>query len=151
MTQTRTTHERLLTNGLLRLSRTYRREVDKMLAARGLSEARALAVLQIARLGDGVRQGVLAEQLGVEGPSLVRTLDQLCASGLVERRGDPNDKRARGLYLTGEGHAQAAVVETILDVYRHQLLAQIDDAALASVLTLFDQLEAALSATRPSE
>lgn len=151
MTQMRTADERQLTTGLLRLSRTYRREVDKMLAAQGLSEARALAVLQIARLGDGVRQGVLAEALGIEGPTLVRTLDQLCASGLVERRGDPSDKRARGLYLTPEGRAQAAAVETTLDVYRSRLLARIDDATLSATLKLFDQLDAALTAPHPSE
>jgi MarR family transcriptional regulator for hemolysin len=55
----------------------------------------ALPVLHIARSGGGMRQGHLAEELGVEGPSLVRILDQLCAAGLVERRDDPKDGRPR--------------------------------------------------------
>jgi hypothetical protein len=64
---------------LLRLARIYRREVNRALAEHGLSDAKALPVLHIARAGGGLRQGVLAEELGVEGPSLVRILDQLCA------------------------------------------------------------------------
>ena len=70
-----------------------------------------MPVLTIARAGNGMRQGVLAEELGVEGPSLVRILDQLCLGGLVERRDDPTDKRAKTLHLTAEGQALAAVIE----------------------------------------
>jgi MarR family transcriptional regulator for hemolysin len=140
----RTLNERALTGGVLRLARAYRREVDKALAAHGLSEARALPVLQIARLGEGVRQGVLAEELGVEGPSLVRILDQLCAAGLVERRDDPNDRRAKTLHLSDEGRALAAVIETTLDGFRARLLTRIGDEDLAAALRVLAGLEGAL-------
>ena len=86
MTRSRAADMRSLTSGLLRLAHVYRREVNRCLARHGLSDSRALPVLQITRSGNGMRQGVLAEELGLEGPSLVRLLDQLCAAGLVERR-----------------------------------------------------------------
>ncbi|HKR90614.1 MAG TPA: MarR family transcriptional regulator [Phenylobacterium sp.] len=140
----RRSDERAFTARLLRLTRIYRRETDKALAAHGISDARALPVLQIARLGEGVRQGVLAEELGVEGPSLVRILDQLAAAGLVERRDDPNDRRAKTLHLSDEGRAMAALVELRLDALRSRLLAEIDDADLASALRVFARFEAAL-------
>jgi MarR family transcriptional regulator for hemolysin len=142
----RTLQERAFAVGLLRLARIYRREIDKALAAHGLSEARALPVLQIARLGDGVRQGVLAEELGVEGPSLVRILDQLCAAGLVERRGDPTDRRAKTLHLSAEGRSQASVVEATVDAVRARYLSEVSDADLSATLRVLARFETALEA-----
>ena len=142
----RSPDERAFTARLLRLARIYRRETDKALAAHGISDARALPVLHIARLGDGVRQGVLAEDLGVEGPSLVRILDQLCAAGLVERRDDPNDRRAKTLHLSDEGRAMAALVEVRLDALRSSLLAEVADADLTATLRALTRFEAALEA-----
>jgi MarR family transcriptional regulator for hemolysin len=112
----------------------------------GLSDARALPVLHIARSGGGMRQGHLAEELGVEGPSLVRILDQLCAAGLVERRDDPNDRRAKTLHLSDEGRQMAALVETRLDALRSSLLAEVADEDLAGALRTFARFEAALEA-----
>ena len=92
---------RVLTGTLLRLARTYRREVNRRLALHDLSDARAVPILHIARSVHGLRQGVLAEELGIEGPSLVRLLDQICAAGLAERRDDPSDGRAKTIHITG--------------------------------------------------
>jgi MarR family transcriptional regulator for hemolysin len=142
----RRSDERAFTARLLRLARVNRRETDKALAAHGISDARALPVLHIARLGEGVRQGVLAEELGVEGPSLVRILDQLCAAGLVERRDDPNDRRAKTLHLSDEGRQMAALVEIRLDALRSSLLAEVADEDLAGALRTFARFEAALEA-----
>jgi MarR family transcriptional regulator for hemolysin len=146
MTSPRTVQERAFAVALLRLARIYRREIDKALAAHGLSDARALPVLQIARLGDGVRQGVVAEELGVEGPSLVRILDQLCAAGLVERRDDPTDRRAKTLHLTAEGRSQAAVVEAAVDALRARYLSEVSDEDLRATLGVLARFETALEA-----
>lgn len=138
--------ERALTGALLRLARVYRREINRALAAHGLSDARALPVLHIARLGEGVRQGVLAEDLGIEGPSLVRLLDQLSAAGLVERRDDPRDGRAKTLHLTAEGRALAKVIEAAVDRVRADLLSGVGDKDLATTLRVLAAFEAAVDA-----
>jgi MarR family transcriptional regulator for hemolysin len=147
----RTLDERTFTGSLLRLARIYRREVNRALAEHGLSDAKALPVLHIARAGGGLRQGVLAEELGVEGPSLVRILDQLCAANLVERRDDPNDRRAKTLYLTPEGQALAVVVEDAVQVVRARVLASVSDVNLATTLRAFTAFEAALEASTPGQ
>ena len=138
--------ERAFAQTLLRLARIYRREVNRALAAHGISDAKAMPVLHIARAGGGMRQGVLAEEVGVEGPSMVRILDQLCQTGLVERRDDPTDKRAKTLHLTAEGQALAKDVEDAVQVVRAQMLAQVSDADLSAALRTFAAFEAALDA-----
>ena len=132
--------ERALSQDILRLARIYRREVDKALAPHSLTEARALPLLLIARMGEGVRQGALADALGIEGPSLVQTLDQLCAVGLVERREDPDDRRARTLHLTDEGRAVTAAAEATLDGFRDRLMSGVNDEELQTCLRVLAHL-----------
>src|ERR1700712_2720093 len=93
--------------GLLvaRLARVWRRRADQALSAHGLSEAMATPLLILSRGGKCVRQGVLANEMGIEGPSLVRVIDLLQAEGWVERREDPTDRRAKMLHVTALGEA----------------------------------------------
>jgi MarR family transcriptional regulator for hemolysin len=49
---------------------------------------------------EGLKQSELAEMLDLQPITLTRLLDRLCGSGLIERRADPNDRRANRLYLT---------------------------------------------------
>ena len=143
--------ERVFTASVLRLARIYRREINRAMTEHGLSDARALPVLHIARSGGGMRQGHLAEELGIEGPSLVRILDQLCAAGLVERRDDPKDGRAKTLHLTPEGDALAVIVEDAVQGLRTKLLAGVSAEDLAATVRTFATFEAALDAAASSQ
>ena len=49
---------------------------------------------------EGVSQATLAELADVEPMTMVRILDRMEADGLLERRPNPADRRARRLYLT---------------------------------------------------
>jgi MarR family transcriptional regulator for hemolysin len=142
--------ERTFSRSLLRLSRTYRREVNHALSVHGISDALALPVLQVARLGEGVRQRVLAEDLGIEGPSLVGLLDQLCAQGLMERRPDPQDGRAKTLHLTDQGRALAVIIESAVDRLRSELLVGVSDEDLAATLRLMAAFDDAIEANDAS-
>ncbi|MDB5377899.1 MAG: transcriptional regulator, MarR family [Rubritepida sp.] len=86
---------RRITAVLLQASRRWRRLAEEAMTAHGLSEARAAPLIWVGRLGGGVRQVTLAAHIGIEGPSLVRLLDQLEGAGLLERRDDPEDRRAK--------------------------------------------------------
>jgi len=146
MTQDRSKNERDMISLITIVSRAYRKVVNRILAAHGLSDSQALPILLLGRLGDGVRTGVLAEQVGVEVPSLIRQIDQLCAAGLMERRDDPADGRAKTLHLTEAGRAQAAVIETLFLDARSRMLCHINDEDLATMLASLRGFEAALAA-----
>jgi MarR family transcriptional regulator for hemolysin len=126
------------------LARAWRREFDAMLAPLGLSEATGTALLNLGRLGDGVRQGALAESLAIEGPSLVRLLDQLCNAGLVRRHEDRLDRRAKTLHLTPAGQAMVADIEALTAGLRKKLLGGVAEADLDASLRVFRGLEASL-------
>lgn len=134
-----------LTAGLLQAGRQWRRIAEKELEKLGVSEACAAPLLWIGRLGGGVRQVTLASYVGIEGPSLVRLLDQLAASDLIERRDDPTDRRAKTVWLTPDGEKLSARIEELLIDVRGRVLADIgkdDLAAALRVLRAFDEARA---------
>jgi MarR family transcriptional regulator for hemolysin len=90
------------------------------------------------RLGEAVRQVTLAEHVGIEGPSLVRLLDQLCAAGLVRRDEDPEDKRAKTITLTDEGRAVTARMEERLVTLRARLLKGVSREDLETTLRVLN-------------
>jgi MarR family transcriptional regulator for hemolysin len=96
----------------------------------------------IGRLAGEPRQNALAEAVGIEGPSLVRLLDQLTAAGLVVRREDPSDRRAKVIALTASGRAMVARIETELATLRARLFAEISAADLEASLRVFAALQA---------
>jgi MarR family transcriptional regulator for hemolysin len=109
-----------------------------------------MPLLTISRMGESVRLGVLAEAIGLEGASLTRLIEQLCASGLATRRDDPEDGRARTLHLTDEGRACAARIEGAMDEVRATLFKDVSDADLAACLRVFAQLGERLGGSMPA-
>jgi MarR family transcriptional regulator for hemolysin len=126
---------------LMRTSRTWPRRVGESLRGLGLSDSTAWGLINIHRLGDGARQITVAEAMGIEGPSFVRLLDQLCAAGLVERREDRADRRAKTLHLTPQGADLAERVEVLLHDVRREILANVSDADLKACLRVLRAIE----------
>lgn len=137
-----------MTAMLVRLARTYRSGIDEALTGLGLSDALALPVVVLGRRPEGLRQNQLADALGVEGPSVVRLLDRLVEDGLVERREDPADRRAKIVQLTpvGEGHSKKA--SRVLDAFRASLLEGVAAEDIAATLRVFGVMQERLLTTR---
>jgi MarR family transcriptional regulator, transcriptional regulator for hemolysin len=126
---------------ITRLGRIWRRESDQALVDHGLSYATAIPLLLLSRQGTSVRQGVLADELGIEGPSLVRLIDLLEAEGFVERREDPTDRRAKTLHLTATGEAKVEEINHVLRRVRAGLLKDIGSEELAVTFATLQRIE----------
>src|SRR4029077_15207961 len=108
-----------------RLSRRLRQAVDAELQAFGLTEATWRPLAYVGRLGGGGRQKELATAPGIEGPSLVRLLDNLAQRGLIERREAESARRARGIHLTRAGRDLAVRVAKVGTEIQLRLLASV--------------------------
>ena len=126
------------------MARAYKAAADKAVSHFGLSQAMAWPLVMIGRLDSGIRPGVLADVLAIEGASLVRQLDQLADAGLVERRDDASDRRAKTLHLTPAGVRTRAKIEAALDAMRAQMFDGIADADIEACLRVFAALDARL-------
>lgn len=65
----------------------------------GLTQAQWGALAQLSR-HEGLNQVGLADLLEVQPITVARLIDKLVSLGVVERRPDPNDRRAQQLFLT---------------------------------------------------
>jgi MarR family transcriptional regulator for hemolysin len=87
-----------LINDVGRLLRTY---ADQQARQFGMTRAQ-WAVLARLEYAEGLKQSELAELLDLQPITLTRLVDRLCTNGLIERRADPADRRAKRLYLTAQ-------------------------------------------------
>jgi len=78
-----------------RMLRTY---ADQRGRQFGISRAQWVVLVRVERT-EGLKQSELADILDLQPISLTRLLDRLAENGLIERRPDPNDRRANRLYL----------------------------------------------------
>ena len=78
-----------------RMLRTY---ADQRARQFGISRAQWVVLIRLDR-SEGLKQSELAEILDLQPISLTRLLDRLAENGLIERRADPNDRRANRLFL----------------------------------------------------
>ncbi|WP_152530687.1 MarR family winged helix-turn-helix transcriptional regulator [Paraburkholderia dilworthii] len=125
---------RKVSSTLVIAARKWRRTSHGVLSAFNVSEACATPLLSASRLGEAVRQVTLADYIGIEGPSLVRLLDQLCAAGLMRRDEDPEDRRAKTVVLTKAGRAVTEKMEEELVTLRAQALKGISRSDLEATL-----------------
>ncbi|MCF5629524.1 MarR family transcriptional regulator [Pseudomonas syringae] len=125
---------RAICSGRVAVSRQCRRLGQNTLVTYGISEACAGPLLAIARLGDGAHQVKVAQAAGMESPTLVRLLDQLCKAGIVCRTEDPNDRRAKALSLTEKGRALASAIEAELTRLRADVLQGLQPADLEATV-----------------
>jgi MarR family transcriptional regulator, transcriptional regulator for hemolysin len=128
------------------ISRRWRARLDGRMAASGLTEARWLPLLHLARWGDGLTQKELAASLGVEGPTLVRTLDWLEREALVARRPVPHDRRAKTVHLTPRARDLHRSIEQEAAAVRAEILQGIPEEDLTTCLRVLDRVAARLGA-----
>lgn len=92
------------------------------------------------RQDDGASQKQLALTMGIEGPSLVRLLDQLETKGFIERRTDANDRRSKTIHLTDHAHSLLADLDKVAKSVRGDLMAGISEQDLAICVKVMEQI-----------
>jgi MarR family transcriptional regulator for hemolysin len=115
---------------IARAARQWRRAVDRHLQPFGLTEATWLPLIYLSRAQAPMRQKDLAVALTLDGSSVVRLLDALQAAGLIERREEDGDRRAKIITLTGRGLAIIEQVEAASRQVRSATLMGVSDEAL---------------------
>ncbi|MGO4573453.1 MarR family winged helix-turn-helix transcriptional regulator [Microvirga sp. 2TAF3] len=121
---------------LSKVSRKLRTSFDARVRANGLTMARARTLLRLLKK-DCMTQTELAEELEIEGPTLVRLLDNLESQGLIERRPVDGDRRAKQVALTAAGHEQAETVSHLADEVRESVLADVAEDDLLAAVRVF--------------
>jgi MarR family transcriptional regulator for hemolysin len=107
---------------IARAGRQWRRAVDRRLQSFGLTEAMWLPLIHLARAPVPMRQKDLAVSLVLDSSSVVRILDSLETAGLIERREESADRRAKIITLTRNGLSIIDQVEATSRAVRNATL-----------------------------
>ncbi|MGO2148963.1 transcriptional regulator SlyA [Halomonas sp.] len=127
---------------LARLPHLWRSILDRRLAPLGLTQTRWVTLYHIWRLGEGHPQCDLARVIGVEAPSLVRTLGQLEEQGLVERRAYDSDRRSKRIYLTPAAMPLLEKIDAVATQVREEFFVGLGERELEQLNEWLSTIEA---------
>lgn len=119
------------------VARLLRKNFNRRVQSIGLTQEQCRAILHLSRC-EGIQQVDLAELLEIKPITLARLLDKLQENGLIERRPNPDDRRAFCLYMTAAGHAALKKIRAIGSATRadaHGDLSVRDQDKLNALLT----------------
>lgn len=81
------------------MARLFAQRLHERIRPLGLAPAQFMTLLEL-WTADGLTQSDLVERLDVEQATMANTLGRMERDGLIERRADERDARARRIYLT---------------------------------------------------
>lgn len=112
------------------LARLLRRTFRQRMSEIEFSFEQMRTLIAISR-NEGIRQVELADQLEIQPITLVHQLDQLMKDGLIERRPDPNDRRAYRLFLTDAAEPHLDAIRKIACSVEQEMLAGLSKEEIA--------------------
>lgn len=122
-----------------------RRSVDAIADVPG--GGRGYLVLSAISTGRPRSQLALAHQLGVDRTVMTYLLDDLEAAGLLERRADPADRRARRVLITARGEEQFVHYRQLAREAEDVTLGGLDVNDAATLRNLLDRVARGLSSS----
>lgn len=133
--------ESTLGSDLSRLVRVWRALIDQRLKPLELTQTHWVTLYNIHRLPPDQSKIQLAKAIGIEQPSLVRTLDQLEDKGLITRHICANDRRAKRIKLTDDAEPVIKEVTGVISLTRSEILDGISTDEIALLTNLVERLE----------
>jgi len=138
-------------SGLFNARNRVRFAMDDAFRPLGITDATWRTLFYLEQTGSGCSQKQLAETMGIEGPSLVRLLDNLEARDLIERRQSDTDRRAKSVHLTRASKKLLVQLRDIAAQVRGSVLKHISDEDIAACLRVFNQILSATNTEGPHE
>ena len=136
-----TTLEERFSGALHNTSRAWKAAIDRRLKYLGMSQASWTTIATIAKADAPMSQIELANKLGIEAATMVTMIDRLSKAGLIVREASPVDRRVKLIVLTDEGTKLYAKVKHEADIFRIELLADIDAKKLLVATELLEHLQ----------
>jgi DNA-binding MarR family transcriptional regulator len=130
---------------LIRVREQMGRRLERLFAKHGLTSAQFDVLATLAH-GDGIMQQELSERLLVTKGNVCGLIDRAEAAGWVERRADPEDRRANRIFLTPAGRER--LKETVPDHEElvREILGPLGAAQLLDLHDVLDQIVRRLDA-----
>jgi MarR family transcriptional regulator for hemolysin len=133
--------DRLRTFGFLLkdLSERYVLRFEQRARAISLTLTQCKALVFLDR-NEGLSQARLAELANVQPMAMVRILDHMEADGLLERRADPVDRRARRLYITAKAKPVLDQIWHLAELTREEVFTGVSQQERNNFMDVLERL-----------
>lgn len=126
------------------IGRLMRREFERRVRDLGFTRNQWRVLAHLRRV-DGINQSQLADRMDVEPIALVRLLDKLEGAGYVQRRQDPQDRRAYLLYLTEKTVPLIKRLEAVSVDLREEILGDLSAAERDALIDLLMRIKSRMT------
>ena len=123
------------------LGRLYTRRFEERAQALQLTLLQCKTLAKLSK-NEGISQARLAELAESDPMSMVRILDYMEAEGWVERRADPNDRRARCLYIKDKARAILDEIWRLADETRMEFLRDLSPQECERLIDMLERIHA---------
>jgi DNA-binding MarR family transcriptional regulator len=121
------------------LGRLYTKRFEERAQTLQLTLPQCKALGYLSR-NEGASQARLADLAEIDAMTMVRILDYMESEGWVERRADPNDRRARCLYLKDKAKAILDQIWQLADETRKEFLADLAPEECESLVQMLERV-----------
>jgi MarR family transcriptional regulator, transcriptional regulator for hemolysin len=125
------------------VARLLRKNFNRRVHSLGMTQEQCRVILHLSR-NEGIQQVDLAELLEIKPITLARLLDKLQENDLIERRRNPDDRRAFRLYLTRNARTVLKDILTIGAGTRADAIRDIATSDLEKLFSVLSRLKANL-------
>lgn len=132
------------------VSRLYVRHFEQHAQELGMTLPQCKVLVYLSR-NEGTTQKRLAELTDTDPMTLVRILDRMEVDAWVERRADPNDRRAYRLHLRPASAPVLAEILRVADKARAEALGGLKAAEQSQLVALLEQVHANLTKLVPGK
>jgi len=122
-------------------ARVWRHKLDQRLRPLGLSQAKWRAIAHLAR--GHLTQCELAERLGIEEPTLARSLTSLESAGWIKRESARHDRRCKTVHLERKSSALLRRIKQTAEGLRHELVETIPARDLQICMRVLSKIHSA--------
>jgi DNA-binding MarR family transcriptional regulator len=129
---------------LSRMGMIAQKQFSERIACLGLTP-RMWGALSVLDSEGAISQHALCKGIGIDPSSMVATIDELEAKGLVERRRHPQDRRAHALHVTAKGRRTLTQGGELVRRAQDELFGSLDDEEREQLHALLLRIASATS------
>ena len=132
------------------VARLMRRAFDRRVKHLGLTRSQWFVLVHLYRT-DGQTQRHLAQELDMERAPLSKLLDRLESGSWIERRADPDDRRANRVYITNKIDPIMNEIISVGETLTDDIFSGIDKSAREEFLSVLVKAKSNLIAKEQQE
>jgi MarR family transcriptional regulator for hemolysin len=129
-------------------SKLYVQRFEERARELGLTLPQCKALAYLSR-SEGMSQVELASSAEIDPMTMVRILDRMELDGWVERRADPDDRRARRLYLKPKSKPLLEAIDRVSIATRDEALVGLSEQEADSLMTALQKVRNNIASLQP--